>query len=314
MRVFVAGATGVAGRRAVARLVAAGHEVTGIARSPEKAALLESLGARAGRVEPVRPGRAAGRGGRPRRGREPRDQDPARCARWRACRRGPRTSGSAGRRPGTSSTPRSPPGATVFVQESLAFMYGEHGDSGSTPNRRSWSDVAVHRARCASRRRTSHASPRRAAAASCCASGASTRRTATRRRRWCAPRAADCCSTSAAATATRRGSTPTTSRRRSSPRSTRRPASTTSSTTNRCTRAEQAAALAAAVGRRRLWRAPAWMTPKRASYLAASQRVSNARFRDATGWQPVVAERARRVPQARPRARASNPRCPAASG
>ncbi len=47
MRVFVAGATGVAGRRAVARLVAAGHQVTGIARSPEKASLLASLGARA---------------------------------------------------------------------------------------------------------------------------------------------------------------------------------------------------------------------------------------------------------------------------
>jgi nucleoside-diphosphate-sugar epimerase len=45
MRVFVTGATGVVGRRAVARLVAAGHAVTGIARSPEKAALLASLGA-----------------------------------------------------------------------------------------------------------------------------------------------------------------------------------------------------------------------------------------------------------------------------
>jgi nucleoside-diphosphate-sugar epimerase len=50
MRVFVAGATGVAGRRAVARLVAAGHDVTGIARSAEKDALLASLGARSVRV------------------------------------------------------------------------------------------------------------------------------------------------------------------------------------------------------------------------------------------------------------------------
>src|SRR6476646_3660014 len=51
MRVFVAGATGVLGRRAVARLVAAVHQVTGVARSPEKDALLESLGARPVRVD-----------------------------------------------------------------------------------------------------------------------------------------------------------------------------------------------------------------------------------------------------------------------
>src|SRR5690349_19043782 len=46
MRIFVAGATGVLGRRAVEDLVAAGHEVTGIARGPEKAASLERLGAK----------------------------------------------------------------------------------------------------------------------------------------------------------------------------------------------------------------------------------------------------------------------------
>src|SRR5690349_14191081 len=45
MRVFVAGSTGVIGRRAVAALVAAGHEVTALVRSPEKAALARSLGA-----------------------------------------------------------------------------------------------------------------------------------------------------------------------------------------------------------------------------------------------------------------------------
>ena len=51
MRVFVAGATGVIGRRAVARLVARGHQVTGVSRTPEKDALLESLGARPVRVD-----------------------------------------------------------------------------------------------------------------------------------------------------------------------------------------------------------------------------------------------------------------------
>jgi nucleoside-diphosphate-sugar epimerase len=45
MRVFVAGATGVLGRSAVPRLVEAGHEVTGVARGDAKAALVRSLGA-----------------------------------------------------------------------------------------------------------------------------------------------------------------------------------------------------------------------------------------------------------------------------
>jgi nucleoside-diphosphate-sugar epimerase len=44
MKIFVAGATGVAGRRVVKHLVAAGHEVTGASRSASKAALLEGLG------------------------------------------------------------------------------------------------------------------------------------------------------------------------------------------------------------------------------------------------------------------------------
>ena len=47
MKVFVAGATGVVGTRAVDLLVAAGHQVTGLARSAEKADLLARQGARA---------------------------------------------------------------------------------------------------------------------------------------------------------------------------------------------------------------------------------------------------------------------------
>jgi uncharacterized protein YbjT (DUF2867 family) len=43
--VFVAGATGVLGRSAVAALMAAGHRVSGVARSEEKAVLLRGLGA-----------------------------------------------------------------------------------------------------------------------------------------------------------------------------------------------------------------------------------------------------------------------------
>jgi nucleoside-diphosphate-sugar epimerase len=45
MKVFVTGATGVLGRRTVPLLVAAGHAVTAVARSPQKAALVRTLGA-----------------------------------------------------------------------------------------------------------------------------------------------------------------------------------------------------------------------------------------------------------------------------
>lgn len=47
MRVAVTGATGVLGTSAVASLVGAGHEVVGLARTPEKAEVLEVLGATA---------------------------------------------------------------------------------------------------------------------------------------------------------------------------------------------------------------------------------------------------------------------------
>jgi nucleoside-diphosphate-sugar epimerase len=45
MRIFVAGATGAVGRALVPQLVRAGHSVTGLTRSPEKAVLLRELGA-----------------------------------------------------------------------------------------------------------------------------------------------------------------------------------------------------------------------------------------------------------------------------
>ena len=45
MKVFVAGATGALGRRLVPRLVARGHDVTGMTRTPHKETLLRELGA-----------------------------------------------------------------------------------------------------------------------------------------------------------------------------------------------------------------------------------------------------------------------------
>ena len=45
MRVFVAGATGAIGKQLVPRLVAAGHEVTGMTRSESKQSMIRELGA-----------------------------------------------------------------------------------------------------------------------------------------------------------------------------------------------------------------------------------------------------------------------------
>ncbi len=55
---------------------------------------------------------------------------------------------------------------------------------------------------------------------------------------------------------------------------------------------DRESSLAHAVRRHRLRQAPSWMTPKRASELGLSRRVSNNRFRDATGWAPLSPNRA----------------------
>ncbi|HYY97933.1 MAG TPA: NAD(P)-dependent oxidoreductase [Pyrinomonadaceae bacterium] len=50
MRVFMTGATGVVGRRVIPQLIAAGHRVTGVARTPAKRQHLERAGATAADV------------------------------------------------------------------------------------------------------------------------------------------------------------------------------------------------------------------------------------------------------------------------
>src|SRR5690349_20522426 len=45
MHVLVIGASGVIGRAVIPQLIAAGHRVTGLARTPEKLLLVEGLGA-----------------------------------------------------------------------------------------------------------------------------------------------------------------------------------------------------------------------------------------------------------------------------
>ena len=136
MQVFVAGATGVLGRRVVARLVAAGHEVTGVARSPEKDALLETLGARPVRVDlfDADAVRAAVVGHDAVVNIATKIPPVAQMARLRAWDENERIrrEASANLVDGAIAA-----GATVFVQESLAFLYGEHGadwlDATSTP-------------------------------------------------------------------------------------------------------------------------------------------------------------------------------------
>ena len=127
MKVFVAGATGVLGRPTVRTLVEAGHEVRGTARGSEKAELVRSLGADPVEVDLF-------------------DSDAVRAAvagseavlhfatkippimrmRWTgAWRENDRLRTLASRHLVDAAIAA---GASVFVYESITFIYGEHGD------------------------------------------------------------------------------------------------------------------------------------------------------------------------------------------
>ena len=284
MRVFVAGATGVLGRRVVARLVAAGHQVTGVARSPEKDALLATLGARPVRVDlfDADAVRAAVLGHDAVVNVATKIPPVAQMARVHAWDENERIRRevSANLVDGAIAT-----GATVFVQESLAFLYGEHGaawlDAASTPWTPSTFSAAMEAAEENVARLTAHGG----------------RGVVLRFGRFYAP---DSDQASATIQAARRGLVLDIGSGDSySPMidaddaasavvaALDAPAGTYDIVDDEpFTRAEQSAALAAAVGRRRLRRAPKWAAPRRASYLAASQRVSNRAFRQAADWRP----------------------------
>ena len=126
-RVFVAGATGVLGRRAVRDLVAAGHEVTGIARSDEKAALLQSLGATPVRVDlfdadAVRDAAAGHDAVLNLATHVPPPTEATRRSNWHEHER----IRSEGARILVDAAIAG--GASVYVQESLAFAYADAGD------------------------------------------------------------------------------------------------------------------------------------------------------------------------------------------
>ena len=140
-RIFVAGGTGVLGRRAVRALVAAGHDVTVLARSREKAESIRGWGATPAEIDLFD---AAGRGRRsrgPRRGGQPGDPHPPH-------QQGRHAGRMEGERPhpharvrGTWSTPRSPPGPAVTSRSRSASSTPTAATPGSTRNRRSTSSA-----------------------------------------------------------------------------------------------------------------------------------------------------------------------------
>ena len=127
MRVFVAGATGVLGRRAVAALVAAGHEVTAVVRSPAKAELARSLGATPVEVGLFDPDalRAAVAGHDAVCNLATHIPSAVRSADPRAWQENDRLRSEGSRNLVDAALAA---GATCFVQESIAFLYGDHGD------------------------------------------------------------------------------------------------------------------------------------------------------------------------------------------
>ncbi|HET8662306.1 MAG TPA: NAD(P)-dependent oxidoreductase [Micromonosporaceae bacterium] len=127
MRLFVAGATGVLGRRVLPQLVQAGHSVTGVARSDEKAALVRDLGALPAYVDLFDPVavRAAVDGHDVVVNLATKIPPPSRAVFASAWAQNDRLRREASRNLVNASLET---GVARFVQESIAFIYPDSGD------------------------------------------------------------------------------------------------------------------------------------------------------------------------------------------
>jgi nucleoside-diphosphate-sugar epimerase len=284
MRVFVAGATGVIGRRAVAQLVAAGHDVTGIARTPEKAELLRAIGATpvaVGLFEAEALRRAV-------EGHEvvlnlatkiPPITRMTRTSAWSENER-IRREGSRNLVDAALAT-----GARVYIQESLAFLYGDHGDDWIDATTADQIDSPFSEAI-----RVAEDNVARFTAGGGCGIVL----------RFGRFYAADSSHSEAMVAAARLGLALDTGGPHGYA-----PAIDADDAASAVVhaldvppgvydivddmpleRGAQDHALASAVGRCRLVRVPRWMQPRAGTHLAGSQRVTNRRFTEVSGWRP----------------------------
>jgi len=282
MRVFVAGATGVVGGRAVRALVRAGHEVTALVRSPAKADVARSLGATPAEGSLFDPEwlRTAVAGHDAVCNLATHIPALARAADPRAWEENTRirSEGSGNLVDAALAT-----GATCYVQESIAFLYGEHGDdwvdAGSTPIIDSRFSDPVVAAESATER----------------FSAAGARGIVLRFGMFVAP---DSEQSRTLAQGARRGlvmypgdgngffpAIHADDAATAVVAALDAPAGTYDVVDDEpLRRREQRAAIGTAVGRRRLHQV--WTPKKVAGPLADSQRVSNQRFRDKTEWSP----------------------------
>ncbi len=284
MRVLVAGSTGVIGRRAIAALVAAGHEVTAVVRSPAKAELARSLGA-----TPVELSifdldalRAAAAGHDAVCNLATHIPTLARAADPRSWAENDRIRSEGSRNLVDAALAV---GATTYVQESIAFLYGDHGDEWVDAETTALVDTRFSAAVRAAERETARFA----------ASGG--RGVVLRFGQFVAPESHH---TQAMLNSARRGlslepgkpedwfpSIEAGDAASAVVAALSAPSGTYDVVDDEpVTRAGARAALAAAVGRRHLWAMRG--ARKVVGPLADSQRVSNARFKAVTSWSPRV--------------------------